>query len=175
MADPAATSGATPDPAATAGADTTATAPNGAATPDDAEIGEAGKRALDAMRRENRAALKRAEAAEAKIKEAEDAERSELERATATISERDARIAELEHEADARAAATAHGVPDAWERLRGATPEELDADAKLFAAQYAAQNAGRPAADLGSGARPTTPATGSMGMTERIRRQAGRQ
>jgi|1186.fasta_scaffold274557_1 hypothetical protein len=172
MADDPAPSGATPDPGATPGPEH---------TPQDSQqhaddLGEGGKRALAEMRRQAREATQQRDELAQRLKAIEDADKSELERAQSTLSEheltiaaRDARIAELEHEAMARTAAADAGISQHWQRLRGATPEELAADADALVTEIGGGAQRAPSADLGSGARPPGSATGHDGMNALIR------
>lgn len=170
MADPTATSDATSDPAATAGA---ATTDPPASTSTD-ELGDAGKRAIAEVRKE----LKQAQKERDELIEAErvrkDGERSEIEKATAERDAHKQRVAELEHEALAREVATDAGIPKDWQRLKGSTKDELEADAKQFVEDHPPAGGAAPRPDLGAGARQQVPATGSAGFSERIRRQSGR-
>jgi hypothetical protein len=167
-----ASEGATPSPGATPGAGTTPAPATGATPIGDGDLGEQGKRALAELRKE-RDDLRR------QLQDRDDADKSELERerlaherAKERLTERDTRIAELEMNERRRAAATAAGIPEQWQRLQGSTEDELAADAKKLA-EWRGQPV-RPAPDLGAGARPGGPATGEPGMTELIRRKAGR-
>jgi hypothetical protein len=172
MADPSADAGATPAPDATSGEQTPTTSETTSRTPPADDLGDGGKRAIDALRRENRALQRERDALSQAQREREDSERTELERAQAKLSESEARISELEHEQRARAAASRHGIPDLWDRLKGSTPDELDDDAKSIAERMGpAENGGssttRP--DLGGGPRPPAPARGSAAYRERRR------
>lgn len=94
------------------------------------DLGDAGKRALDAERRARKAAEKRAADAEAKVKAAEDADKSEVER----LMEQVADLTKMAEAATARAdrfeVAAAKGLSLAQaRRLVGATKEELESDA----------------------------------------------
>lgn len=168
-----ATSGATPDPGATPGAAQDAAGDSGRT-----DLGDAGKRALAEVRRELKAKDTQLAERDAHIAELENAGRSELERTradnerlTETLRQREARIAELERDSARRAAAAAAGIPDQWERLRGETDAELAADAKQLA-EWRGATGQTP--DLGAGARPGGPATGTSGMSQRIRDRARR-
>jgi hypothetical protein len=168
--------GATPESGATPEADqqdplqdgSTSTASDAQA---DEELGEAGRRAIEKMRREVKRATARADAAEAREREREDAERSDLEKANRRITELEQSNAQLEHEGRARSAATEAGIPDLWDRLKGDSAEELAEDAKAMAERFGQR---REQLDLGAGPREAAPATGSAAMNERIRRAARR-
>lgn len=104
------------------------TTENAGAKPE--ELGDGGKRALEAERKARRAAEKRAQDAEARIKAAEDAEKTEVERLQS-------QVADLTKQAEASTAqatrfevAAAKGLSLAQaRRLVGSTKEELEADA----------------------------------------------
>ena len=82
------------------------------------------------------------------------------------------RVATLEREGRARAAAIEAGIPDLWDRLKGDDEAELLDDAKAMAERLGVGR--QPARDLGAGARDAAPATGNAAMNERIRRSARR-
>lgn len=95
------------------------------------DLGDAGKKALDAERREKRAAEKRAAELEARLKEIEDRDKTESARAIerAEVAEKAAAVAE------ARAlrleVASEKGLtPAQAKRLVGESREELEADAQ---------------------------------------------
>lgn len=165
-------SDATSDAGATpAGSEDTGTE-NGA-TP---ELGESGRKALDDERKRSRELERRAKEAEGRLAEIENAGKSELERITAERDSLKERVAELERgesERDrndrARSAATAAGIPDLWDRLKGDTDDELAKDAKAVAERFGVSPSSR---DLGAGARPA--ARSKEGMNDRIRRSRGR-
>lgn len=124
-------------------------------------------RARAALEKKNREAkalrdrLRELEPLAAKAREADEAAKTELqkhaERTTAAERERDeARLALARRDAAEEA-----GLPRAWaDRLKGATAEELLADAKELAKELAPRDAppprtaGRPVADLRPGALP---------------------
>lgn len=173
MADDPTPSGATPDPSATQGQEPPQDPPSSGGTDD---LGDAGKRALAEMRRQTRDLQTQRDELAQRLKTIEDADKSELEKAQSALSEhettiaaRDARIAELEHEAMARTAAAEAGIPQHWQRLRGATPEELTADADALVTEIGGGAQRVSSADLGSGARPPGSATGHDGMNALIR------
>jgi hypothetical protein len=135
------------------------------------DLGEGGKRALEAMRLELKRANARADALESEKREREDAERSDLERVTHERDDLQKRVATLEHEGRARSAAAEAGIPDLWDRLRGDSADELAEDAKAMAERFGQRQTAR---DLGAGARESSaPAKGNAAMNERIRRAAG--
>lgn len=109
-----------------------------------------------------------------RAQEMEEATKSEVQKALdrAAQAEQQAQAAQLE---SARLrAASAHGLTEAQAlRLRGTTPEELDADAKEYAKELGANGAGRRGAtDLKQGARG--PASVETDPNAWIRKAAGR-
>lgn len=116
-----------------------------------------------------------AKTARQELQQLHDAGKSELEKAAGRAERAETRLAELERDLLVTRVAAKHGVPaEDMDRLRGATEEELEADAKAFAKRYL--RAEEPPPDLGGGARsgPAT-AAGSKGFSESIRRQAQRR
>lgn len=94
------------------------------------ELGDAGKKALDAERREKRAAEKRAADAEARLKEIEDREKTESTRAGERAEAAEKRAADAEARALRLEIASEKGLtPAQAKRLVGETREELEADA----------------------------------------------
>jgi hypothetical protein len=169
MADPTSSPGATPEAGATPPEENQSTNDN--TTTD--ELGEAGKRALADLRRELKETRTERDALRTAARDAADAERTDLEKA---VRDRDDVTVErdtLREKALKMEAAIEAGIPDQWRRLIGNTPEELLADAKSYAEQLTGSSA-PPPGDLGSGARPGTPATGVQGFNEAIRRRARR-
>jgi hypothetical protein len=173
-----ATEGATPSDGATPPADPSSQS-TGATPSTDDDLGDAGKRALAELRRQ----LKDRDSAiadrDARLKALEDRDKTELERVTgdlATVTaERDelrAQVATFEQSTLKQRIAADAGIPQWWQRLHGATEEELLADAKQIADQLGAQpNGATP--DLGAGARSGA-ADPRSGMDQLIRRGAGR-
>ena len=146
------------------------------------QLGDAGKKALDAMKakwQSERNRRKELEPLAAKAREADEAAK--------TQAQKDAdRMAVAERERDeARAELLRHRVaaakglpPDLAARLRGATEEELAKDAdELLKLVKPPQNSPRPVADLRSGALPAGTAQGlttSQQIDAEIRRAARR-
>lgn len=126
-------------------------------------LGDAGKRALDAMKaklRTERQRIKELEPLAAKAREADEAAKSANQkeseaRATAEKERDEARLALLKRDAAEEA-----GLPKSWaDRLRGFTAEELEKDAKELAKNLAPQprqTSSRPVADLRPGALPSS-------------------
>lgn len=125
------------------------------------QLGDAGKKALDAMKaklKAERARIKELEPLAVKAREADEAAKTELQKATearaAIEKERDeARLALLK-----RDIADEAGLPKSWaKRLTGSTKEELEADAKEMAKDLAPKigtATGRPVRELRPGALP---------------------
>lgn len=109
------------------------------ATPD--ELGDAGKRALEAERKARRVAEKRAQEAEAKVKEAEDAEKTEVERLTGQVADLEKKLGAATAKSDRFEVAAAKGLTLAQaRRLVGDTKEELESDADDLLADLGLKN-----------------------------------
>lgn len=101
---------------------------DGAKSGDD--LGDAGKRALDAERKARKAAEKRAADAEAKVKAAEDADKTEVERLQGQVADLTKTAEAATARADRFEVAATKGLSlSQARRLVGATKEELEADA----------------------------------------------
>ena len=110
----------------------TDTAENDNATdqPATGDLGDAGKKALDAERREKRAAEKRAADLEARLKEFEDRDKTETTRAIERAEAAEKAAAAAEARALRLEVASEKGLtPAQAKRLVGETREELEADA----------------------------------------------
>lgn len=108
------------------------------------ELGDAGKRALDAERKARRDAEKRAQAAEAKVKEAEDAEKTEVERLQGQVTDLTKRAEASEAKATRFEVAAAKGLSLAQaRRLVGSTKEELEADADEMRTELGLKDEGK--------------------------------
>lgn len=110
----------------------TDTAENDSVTdqPATGELGDAGKKALDAERREKRAAEKRAADLEARLKEFEDRDKTESTRAIERAEAAEKAAAAAESRALRLEIAAEKGLtPAQAKRLVGETREELEADA----------------------------------------------
>jgi hypothetical protein len=105
-------------------------------------LGDAGKKALEAERRNARAAARERDALAAKLKEFEDRDKSEADKAVERAAAAEKRVAELEAQATRLEVAFENGLtPAQAKRLVGSTREELEADAKELLATF------KPAAD----------------------------
>lgn len=108
------------------------------------ELGEAGKRALEAERKARRAAEKRAQELEAKVKEAEDAEKTELEKLQGQVADLTKRAEASEAKATRFEVAAEKGLSLAQaRRLVGSTKEELEADADAMRAELGLKDDGK--------------------------------
>lgn len=100
-------------------------------------LGDAGKKALEAERRNARAAAKERDALAARLKEFEDRDKSEADKAIERAAAAEARVAELESQATRLEVAFENGLtPAQAKRLVGSTREELEADAKELLATF---------------------------------------
>ncbi len=107
-------------------ADTT----TGTEQPATGELGDAGKKALEAERRDKRAAEKRAAELEARLKEFEDRDKTESTRAIERAEAAEKAAAAAESRALRLEVASEKGLtPAQAKRLVGETREELEADA----------------------------------------------
>jgi hypothetical protein len=142
----------------TASTDTTPDAPATDA------LGDAGKKALDAERREKRAAEKRATELETRLKEFEDRDKTEAQKLADRAEAAEKRAAELESRSLRLEVASEKGLTAGQaKRLIGSTREELEADADEILKDFApaTQKVVVPDLDLGPRAtgspEPTTP------------------
>lgn len=125
-----------------------------------ADLGDAGKKALDAERKRAATAEREAKALKARLDELEAANLSELEKAQRAATEASARLAEYEKTMIRQRVALAKGVPaDLVDRLRGDTEDEINADADSLLALVKSQTQTTPKPDPSQGARGA--ATGS--------------
>ena len=107
-----------------------------------ADLGDAGKKALDAERREKRAAEKRAAELEAKLKEFEDRDKTESTRAIERAEAAEKAAAAAESRALRLEVASEKGLtPAQAKRLVGETRDELEADASELLETFKPSNA----------------------------------
>lgn len=127
------------------------------------DLGDAGKKALDAERREKRAAEKRASDLEARLKEFEDRDKTEAQKLAERAEAAEKRAAEIEARALRLEVAHEKGLtPGQAKRLVGSTRDELETDADEILRDFPTKP-GRPRGDVDQGARNTPkpePATG---------------
>lgn len=166
-ADPGSGGGAPEATSPAAGARPTEPATGDEGTPED--LGDAGKQAIERMKRDKRAAEKRASEAEAKLQELADKDKTEVERLAARATSNETKATEAERRAtrlevildklpETATAADVKRLVALSKRLVGETREELEADADelLSTFQTTPATPGRPAGDIGQG--PRTPA-----------------
>ena len=127
----------------------------------------------DRLKREREKQQAAVDKAKADAEAAQAAERGEYQRLyeseKAARADYEARLRQIEHDQQRKDAAQAAGIPQLWERLKGATAEELAEDAKALAAlmQPAQPTPGQP------GRQPTQPTPapqGQNGLTPEERR-----
>lgn len=151
--------------------------PSGQDTTDDPWASpEAARSEIEKLRRESASWRTKVRELEPLAKQAADqveANKSEVQKALdrATEAERVAQVAQLD---SARLrAASAHGLSETQaNRLTGTTPEELEADAKAFAAELGITANGRKSADLKQGPRgPAAAADPDAWLRKMVNRQ----
>lgn len=136
-----------------------------------ADLGDAGKKALDAERAARKAAEKAANDLAAKLKQIEAAQLSDLERAQREAAEARDALAALTRQATRDRVALAKGVPaDLAEFLTGDTEDEIAAKADVLLARMSAPTSPRP--DL-SQAQGTPLALNSDGLEQALRDKLG--
>lgn len=102
-----------------------------------ANLGDAGKRALEAERKRARDEKKRADELAARLKDLEDKDKTEGERLTGRLTEAEKRAEAAEARALRLEVAHAKGLtPGQAKRLVGTTQEELEADADEILAEF---------------------------------------
>ena len=123
-----------------------------------ADLGDPGKKAIEAERRERKAAERKAATLQAQLDELNAANLTELERAQRAANEATARLAEYEKTTIRQRVALNKGVPaDLVDRLRGDTEDEITADADALMALVGAPKSPRP--DPSQGPRATASGT----------------
>lgn len=142
---------------ATMEAEQPAADPGTAGTPDptpDAELGEGGKKALDAERAARKAAQKAASDALAKVKEYEDRDKSELERLAEQAAQAKAEADNARVEMMRLKIAANSKLPEEFhEFLTGTDEETVSAQAQKLAAAMVTPEGRTPAPDPSQGAR----------------------
>lgn len=130
------------------------------------ELGENGKKALDAERRNAKAAIRERDALVAKLAELEDRDKSELERAIARADAAEKRSADSDARALRLEVASEQGLtPVQAKRLVGTTRDELEADAKELRETFPPpapvdESAAKVAGSLDLGVRGSSPKQG---------------
>ncbi len=142
------------------------------AAPDDA-LGDAGKKALDAERKNAREAAKERDALAARLKEFEDRDKTESQKLADRADAAEKRATELETRALRLEVASEKGLTTAQaKRLVGVTREELEADAAELLETFQGANVVPPRIDLDLGTRHTAPVGQDFNKT--LRQAAGR-
>ena len=101
----------------------------------DEQLGEGGKKALDAERRARREAERQLQAVNTRLQEIADQGKSDLEKATERAAKAEQQLAALQGEKLRFEVAAAKGLPyDLANRLQGGTRDELEADADTLIA-----------------------------------------
>lgn len=161
----------------------TTTAPNGQDTtttdaPATDALGDAGKKALDAERRQKRDAEKRAADLEARLKEFEDRDKSEAQKLVERAEAAERRAQEIESHALRLEVAAEKGLtPKQAQRLVGNTREELLSDADDLVASFTPANTepeepAVPGLDLGTTRGAPMPLNGDP-LEKALRRKLG--
>lgn len=124
------------------------------ATPEE-NLGDSGKKALDAERAARKAAEKSAAALKARLDEIEQANLTELEKAQKAATDAQAELAEVTRQNIINRVALAKGVPaDLTEFLAGETEDEVAAKADLLMSRLTAPTTPRPDPSQASAALP---------------------
>lgn len=114
------------------------------ATTDD-QLGDAGKRAIDAERKARSAAEKNAKDLQSKLDEIERANMSELEKAQQAAQSAQAELTQYQARAMRQQVALSKGIPAALvDRLQGDTEDDLNADADALLALINAPKSPKP-------------------------------
>ncbi len=137
--------------------DTGASATDDTSTSQPADLGDAGKKALDAERTARRAAEKQARDLAAQLKTLGEVGKTDMEKLTARLDSAEKHAAESAREAMRLRVGAEHKLPkEITSRLRGDTEEEMTADAAVLAELVRQRS--RPAGDVDQGQRGTRPA-----------------
>ena len=127
------------------------------------DLGDAGKKALDAERKNARSAARERDALAARLKEFEDRDKTDQQKLAERAEAAEKRAADLESRSVRLEVAFDKGLtPAQAKRLVGSTREELEADADEILRDFPAlKNDGRPRGDVDQGVRsksaPTNP------------------
>lgn len=125
--------------------------------PPDDQLGDGGKKALDAERRAKRAAEKRAGELEARLKEIEDRDKSEADKLAERAEKAERRAQDLELRTLRLEVAAEKGLTASQaKRLVGTTREELEADATELLEDFKSTKTPKPDPTQGSGDKPPT-------------------
>lgn len=124
-------------------------------------LGDAGKKALDAMKAERNAAKRERDALKAKLDQIEQSNMSELEKAQQAAQAAQAELDQIKARALRQQVALAKGVPaDLVDRLRGDTEDELAADADALMALIGTPRTPKPDPSQGGSGTPHLPLNG---------------
>lgn len=130
----------------------------------DESLGDNGKKALEAERRNARQAAKERDALAARLQEFEDRDKSEAQKLIERAEAAEKRYAETESRAMRLEVAHEKGLtPGQAKRLVGATREELEADADEILRDFP-MKPGRPAGNVDQGARSTSKPESTPGL-----------
>jgi len=133
----------------------TTDAPEGAQPVVEDTLGDAGKKALDAERKNARAAARERDALAARLKEFEDRDKTETQKLAERAEAAERRAVELETRSLRLEVATEKGLTAAQaKRLVGATREELEADADELLETFRPADPVRASLDLGQRGAP---------------------
>jgi hypothetical protein len=137
---------------------------------DPADLGDAGKRALDAERKRAKAAERERDQLATRLKEFDDRDKTEQQKAADRADAAEKRAADLEMRLLRSEVAAAKGLtPGQARRLQGETQRELEKDADDLLEEFGAKNRGPGSAD--GGPRTTSKPTD---MNDLLRQMAGR-
>lgn len=149
-------------------------APDSAGDPQETnpDLGDAGKKAIDAERRRRAAAEKEAKALKAQLDEINAAKLSDIEKAQKAAADANARLAEYEKTLMRQRIGLEKGLkPQQVARLVGETEEELAADADAYLAELSAPSTPKP--DPSQGAKPGIPALNDDGLLSALKSAVG--
>jgi hypothetical protein len=136
----------------------------------DPDLGDAGKRALDAERKRAKAAEKERDALTARLKEVDDRDKTEQQKAADRLQDAEERADKAEKKLLRAEVAAAKGLtPGQARRLQGETQRELEKDADDLLEEFGTNNRGPGSADGG----PRTPSK-TTDMNDLLRQMAGR-
>lgn len=125
----------------------------------DLDLGDGGKKALDAERKARREAETKAKDLETRLQALEDREKTELQKAIERAETAERKITDAEAKSLRLEVAAEKGVKARW--LTGSTREELESAADEYLTDHptaAAPAPGKPTEDLRGGGDPTTEA-----------------
>lgn len=140
----------------------------------EAQLGDAGKKAIQAERDARKAAEKANAELAARLKEFEDSKLSELEKAQRAATESAAELAALRAENIRKSVALEKGVPsDLVEFLTGDTEEQVAAKADALLARLNIQQPSGPRPDPSQGAKASQPSLGADPLLDALKNKLG--